>query len=296
MLIAQAAAFYRHLSLERGLSRNTCAAYAGDINRFLKDCDLRKTDPAGADSGFLEEYFWRLRSSARLKPSSVFRKMEAIKAFYRFMLIEGKVSEDPTCTFSSPRQPERVPRFMSGDDVTKLLSYPGGNTFAGIRTITAVELLYATGMRISELLELRPESVNPAQGWVRVYGKGGKERMIPLHARAARSLELYQKIRGERFGGRAADDELFVNRSGRKLSRVQIWKDIRALGDKAGLGKGLHPHLFRHTFASHLLRGGSDLRSLQEMLGHSSLNTTQIYTHVEKSDLKAAHRKYHRDK
>lgn len=291
-------AFYRHLSLERGLSKNTCLAYAGDVGRFLKYCLQNSRDPAAADNLFLDEYFWKLKSDggrARpgLKPSSLFRKMEAVRAFYRFLLLEGRVSLDPTRNFKSPRLPEKMPRFMGKGEVDSLLSCPGGDSFQVTRTRTAVELLYATGMRVSELLGLRLESVNADQGWVRVFGKGGKERMIPLHKTALFSLDRYLAARQERFGGKNAADELFVNRSGKKMSRIQLWKDIRGLGRRARLDRKLHPHLFRHTFASHLLQGGADLRTLQELLGHASLNTTQIYTHLDKSDLKEAHRRHH---
>ncbi len=226
-----------------------------------------------------------------MKPSSLFRKMEAVKAFYRFLLLEGRIARDPTRNFKSPRLPERIPRFIEKSEISGIMGTLSQRTFKNIRTITMVELLYATGMRISELLDLRLESVNIKQGWVRVLGKGGKERMIPMHKTVIHRLQRYISARQERFGGKPAADELFVNRSGKKLSRVQCWKDIHRLGKLAQPGKRLYPHLFRHTFASHLLQGGADLRSIQEMLGHASLNTTQVYTHLEKSDIKAAHKR-----
>jgi len=296
-------AFYRHLSFERGLSKNTCLAYARDAEHFLEHCRRNKKDPARADNLFLDEYFWKLKDAGRLKPASLFRKMEAVKAFYRFLLLEGRTTRDPTRNFKSPRLPERIPRFIEKpemNEIMRVFPHPvpasrgegakkGG--FGKIRTMTIVELLYATGMRISELLDLKLESVNIKQGWVRVLGKGGKERMIPMHKTVIHRIDKYIDARQERFGGKDAADELFVNRFGKKLSRVQVWKDIHRLGNLARLEKKLHPHLFRHTFASHLLQGGADLRSIQEMLGHASLNTTQVYTHLEKSDIKAAHKR-----
>ena len=291
-----AADFQRHLSLERGLSRNTCLAYAGDVEAFLAYCERRKTDPAQAVPHFIEEYLWSLKTEKHLGPASIFRKTEAIRSFYRYLRLEGKARQDPTSNFRAPRLPRKIPRFLNQRDMGKLLNCPGDGSFAASRAAAAVELLYASGIRVSELLGLRLESVNFQQGWLRVFGKGAKERLVPVNTAALARLKAYLDERNLKFGGRAVDDELFLNRSGKKLSRVQMWKDIAGLGREAGVQLKPHPHLFRHTFASHLVQGGADLRSVQEMLGHSSLNTTQIYAHVEKGDVKRAHDKFHPDK
>ncbi|MBU2574119.1 MAG: tyrosine recombinase [Elusimicrobia bacterium] len=291
-----AEAFYRYLTLERGLSRNTCLAYAGDLKAFLDYCSALKSDPLKADAHFIEEYLWALRSVKKLKAASIFRKTEALRCFYRFMMLEGKLPADPTRNFKAPRLAQRVPRFISGRDMEKLLSFPARDKFARMRTMAAIELLYAAGLRISELLALRLEAVNAQQGWMRVFGKGAKERIVPVHKAALETLKKYLALRQAKFGGRTADAEIFVNRDGRKLSRVQLWKDIVKLGREADVAIEIYPHLFRHTFASHLVQGGADLRAVQEMLGHSSLNTTQIYSHVEKSGVKAAHEKFHPDR
>ncbi|MCX5784264.1 MAG: tyrosine recombinase [Elusimicrobia bacterium] len=288
--------FYRHLSVERGLSKNTCLAYAGDLDAFLLHCEKRKTDPAAAEAPFIEEYFWSLKSGKGLKASSIFRKTEALRAFYRFLLLEGKAKKDPTKNFRAPRLAQKVPRFLDRRDMEKLLSRPAGNNFARLRTAAAVDLLYSTGIRITELLTLRLESVNFQSGWLRVFGKGSKERIVPVNQAALGTLKNYLEARELKFGAKGSDAELFLNKSGRHLSRVQIWKDILNLGKEAEVSIKSHPHLFRHTFASHLVQAGADLRSVQEMLGHSSLNTTQIYTHIDKGDLKNAHNKYHPDK
>jgi integrase/recombinase XerD len=155
-----------------------------------------------------------------------------------------------------------------------------------------LELLYATGMRVTELVSLKPEALNLQDGWARVYGKGAKERLVPVHPRALSLLKQYLVLRRKRFDDNCAP-ELFVGRGGHKLSRVQFWRDLRALGRAAGLKTELHPHILRHSFATHLLRNGADLRSVQEMLGHASLSTTQIYTHLDTSALKEAHEKHH---
>ncbi|OGR68434.1 MAG: hypothetical protein A2081_04660 [Elusimicrobia bacterium GWC2_61_19] len=291
-----AADFSRHLGMERGLARNTCLAYAGDTDAFLVYCETRKTDPARAEAPFLEAYLWSLKKEKGLGPASIFRKTEALRAFYRYLRLEGKAAKDPTANFRAPKLPRRVPRFLALRDMEKLLGYPSGEAFAKMRAAAAIELLYASGIRVSELLGLRLESVNFQQGWLRVFGKGSKERMVPVNAAALVRLKDYLSARQQKFGGVAVADELFLNRSGKKLSRVQMWKDIVTYGREAGVEIKPHPHLFRHTFASHLVQGGADLRSVQEMLGHASLNTTQIYAHIDKGDVKRAHEKFHPDK
>lgn len=283
--------FVKHLSLERGLSQNTCLAYGSDLSGFLKW--LGRRNPLKADPALLDEYLWYLSSERGLGAASVFRKMEALRAFYRFQAAEDRVRDDPTRNFRSPHLPERLPKFLTLDEIEALLRVSDGGRFAGVRAKTMAELLYATGMRASELLALKPDYLNLREGWARVFGKGSKERMIPIHRHALDALSRYLRLREERFSGRSVDPEVFLNRSGRVLSRVQLWRDLRALGTKARLQRALHPHLLRHTFASHLLRGGADARSLQEMLGHANLATTQIYTHLDTGVLKRTHRKHH---
>ncbi|MFH1725153.1 MAG: tyrosine recombinase [Elusimicrobiota bacterium] len=283
--------FVRHLSLERGLAHNTCLAYASDLGEFLKW--LRRRDPLRVSPALLDDYLWHLKSEKHLKPTSIFRKMEALRAFYRFQAAEERVAEDPTRNFKSPHLPERLPKFLTLDEIETLLGARDRGDFRMVRAKTMLELLYATGMRASELLSLRPEYVNLQDGWVRVLGKGAKERMIPVHARAGETLARYLRARGARFKDRIVDPQVFLNRSGKALSRVQLWRDLRTLGRQAGLSRALYPHLVRHTFASHLLQGGADVRSLQEMLGHASLTTTQIYTHLDRSGLKRKHKEHH---
>jgi integrase/recombinase XerD len=291
-----AADFSRHLGMERGLAKNTCLAYAGDAEAFLAYCEGRKTDPSRAEAPFVEEYLWSLKTVRKLGPASIFRKTEAIRAFYRYLRLEGKADKDPTANFRAPKLPRKIPRFLDRRDMERLVNYPAGEAFAKLRAAAAIELLYASGIRVSELLGLRLESVNFQQGWLRVFGKGAKERMVPVNAAALNRLKEYLSARQQKFGGQSPEDELFLNRGGKKLSRVQMWKDIVTFGREAGVEIKPHPHLFRHTFASHLVQGGADLRSVQEMLGHASLNTTQIYAHVDKGDVKRAHAKYHPDK
>jgi integrase/recombinase XerD len=281
--------YAKHLNLERAVSPNTSQAYLGDVRHFLSK--LGAKDPLKITHREIESYLWSLRGKG-LSAASLARKLRALRSFYRFQAAEERISEDPTRRIRAPRLPERLPQVLRRSEAEAVVRAAETDGFEGLRIRAEAELLYATGMRASELLGLKPEAVNLEEGWVRVRGKGNKERMIPMHERAKAALRRYLIARQRRFDGRPADQEVFVSRAGRKLSRMQLWRDIRALGRKAG-AKDLHPHTLRHSFATHLLAGGADLRALQEMLGHASLTTTQLYTHLEKGAAKAAHRKFH---
>lgn len=285
--------FKNHLSFERQLSPNTVASYGADVAAYLEYCEANQIVPEHVEPPFLDQYNYQLRVVQRLEASSVFRKMEAVKSFYKFLLIEKRIQEDPTRFLKSPRLPQTIPHQLSREEMERLLSYPA-QTFEELRTVTIVDLLYAAGLRVSELIRLRLENVNIEERWVLAYGKGGKQRFVPIHQEVCRRLEQYLNAREVKFASKAqVDSELFLNKNGRKISRVCVWKDLAALGRKANISQPLHPHLLRHTFASHLLQGGADLRSLQEMLGHANLTTTQIYTHLDVSDLKEKHKKFH---
>lgn len=284
--------FKNHLSFERQLSPNTIEAYGSDMKQFESFCTRHEKGLAEVNPELLDNFVYSLKAEKSLAPASVFRKIEAVKCFYKFMLIEGLIKEDPTKFLYSPRLIQKVPSQLSQEDMEKLLSYPPSD-FAGWRTLCIVSLFYATGLRVTELINLRLENVNTKEGWVLAFGKGRKQRFVPMHREACILLERYLQERNTHFAAKETDSELFLNKQGKKLSRISVWKDIEMLGRQAGISTPLHPHLFRHTFASHLLQGGADLRSLQEMLGHESLNTTQIYTHVNIQDIKAKHRKFH---
>ena len=285
--------FKNHLSFERQLSQNTLTAYVADAAHYLEYCAANELPPEAVPPQFLDQYAYQLRVVENLSAASVFRKLEAVKSFYKFFLIFGRITEDPTRFLKSSKLPQRMPEQLSRQDMECLLSYPA-EKFDEVRTLTMVELLYAAGLRVSELINLQLENVNLNEGWVLALGKGGKQRFVPLHPTCCLRLKYYLSVREAHFAAKTdIGSELFLNNRGKKISRQCVWKDLAALGRKAGISQPLHPHLFRHTFASHLLQGGADLRSLQEMLGHSSLATTQIYTHLDVSDLKAKHKKYH---
>lgn len=281
--------YARHLTLERAVSPNTSQAYLGDVRQFL--AKLGSKDPLKATAREVESYLWDLRDQG-LSAASLARKLRALRSFYKFQAAEDRVPEDPTRRIKSPRLPQRLPRVLRRPDAEAIVAAASTDSFEELRRRAAIELLYATGIRASELLGLKPEMVNLEEGWVRVKGKGAKERMIPMHERAKAALKRYLVARQRVFQSRRADPEIFVSARGRQLSRMQLWKDVRVLGKRAGLGE-VHPHSLRHSFATHLLAGGADLRALQELLGHASLTTTQLYTHLEKGAAKAAHKKFH---
>ena len=284
--------FKSHLTFERQLSANTLASYGSDVESFLEYCEANEKDPLHITPEFLEQYNVQLREIEKLAPASVFRKQEAIKCFYKFLQIEQRITEDPTRFLKSAKRTLKIPTQLTREAMNRLLSFPA-EKFEDIRTLTMVDLLYAAGLRVSELINLRLENVNLKEGWVLAFGKGGKQRFVPLHHEVCERIKNYLSARENRFAGKDVASELFLNNRGGKISRISVWKDLAALGRKANISTPLHPHLFRHTFASHLLQGGADLRSLQEMLGHSDLSTTQIYTHLDVRDLQEKHKKFH---
>jgi len=284
--------FANHLSFERQLSKNTVISYKRDVKQYLDFCAANNITPENVLPEFIDSYIYHLKAEETLSPSSVFRKTEAIKSFYKFMMIEGILKKDPTRFVLSPRLIKKIPQQLSPAEVDRLLSFPP-RSFAEWRTFCIITLFYATGIRVSELINLRIENVNTKEGWVLAFGKGRKQRFVPIHAQACRVIEDYLARRQAEFAAKQTDSEIFLNRDGKKISRISVWKDIEELGKLAGITRRVYPHLFRHTFASHMLKGGADLRSLQEMLGHESLNTTQIYTHVNVQDIKEKHRKLH---
>lgn len=287
--------YVKHLSLERGLSLNTCRSYASDLSAYI--ASLNGRDPLKVSSEDLTDYLWELKSKKKLSPRSIFRAMEALRSFYKYQAAEERIADDPTRNFKGPHLPERLPVYLSYQEVDSLLRTAAraasGTSWEGIRIHAMIEMLYATGMRASEILALKPQDVNLAEGWLKVLGKGSKERLIPFNDRAKATLIRYLRYREEKFGKKGCAPQIFLSRTGARLSRPQFWRDLASLGKAAGLKQKVHPHLLRHSFASHLVQNGADLRSVQEMLGHASLTTTQIYTHLETSGIKDAHSKHH---
>ncbi|NLI09276.1 MAG: site-specific tyrosine recombinase XerD [Elusimicrobia bacterium] len=285
-------AFRRYLSLERNLSKNTSYSYCEDMKLFFDYCEKRRLDILKVDSDSFGEYLWAGKKKG-LRASSLFRKTEAAKAFYKFLALENILKKNPLQGFKAPRPEKKLPKTLSQNETEKLLSLETDEKYSSLRTAAALELLYASGIRISELINIKTEDLNLPQGWIRVFGKGSKERLVPVNEKACAVLKRYIEERNLRFSSKSAESYVFLNKSGKKISRIQLWKDIKAFASAAGIDKNVHPHLLRHSFATHLLQRGADLMSISEMLGHSSLSTTQIYTHLDNSQLKEIHKKYH---
>ncbi len=284
--------YKNYLKLERQFSPNTVSAYTADVRDFLGYCEEAHADFKTVNNDFLDEYIYHLKNNLALSPRSVFRKTEAVKSFYKFLLINAIVKDDPCRFLVSPRLTQKIPSSLTKEEINRLLSFPAQN-FAEMRTLAILHLFYACGLRVSELTALRLENINLKDAWVLASGKGGKQRFVPVHAEALEIVKRYLSEREKTFAKINTDSEIFVSRTGRKITRQAVWKDVAALGRLAGIAKPLHPHLFRHTFASHLLLGGADLRSVQEMLGHANLDTTQIYTHLNVAEIKEKHKKFH---
>jgi len=282
--------FINYISLEKGLSKNTQDSYARDLKFYLGYLKRRGLDPLSSEHAMITDYLWS-RKEKGVKPSSLFRYLESIKLFHRFLYAEGYTKKDPTLGLTSPRLIRKLPTVLTMAEVEKLLGQPNLNKPSGIRDKAMLELLYACGLRVSELTNLNLENVNLDFGYIRCFGKGGKERIVPLGHYASESLGEYLEM--VRMKKKAKDNALFLNKLGNRFSRIGFWKIIKKYARKTGINKPITPHTLRHSFATHLLERGADLRAIQEMLGHTDISTTQIYTHLEREHLKELHRKYH---
>jgi integrase/recombinase XerD len=284
--------FESYLRVEKGLAQNSVLAYRRDLEKLVVYAADRSLDLAALDAAALEEWSRELRRGG-LAARSVARAQVSARGFYRFLLLSRAVDEDPTERLQAPRMERSLPRFLSRDEVERLLAVPAPSTPAGARDRAMLELLYASGLRVSELIGLRLEQCNLRLGIVTCMGKGSKERVVPMGKNAVESIQSYIAGARIRLLGRRSSPHLFVSRLGRGMTRQCFWKIIRDYGRKAGIRKALTPHVVRHSFATHLLENGADLRSVQMMLGHADISTTQIYTHVTRERLKQIYRRYH---
>jgi len=281
------------MAVEKGASPNTIDGYSRDLNRyagFVEERGVREIGGIGTED--VIAYLASLHGDG-LAANSVNRALAAIRGFYRYLLREKKVDHTPMAHIVLAKVWTRLPDVLSREEMALLLAQPGAETPADIRDSAMLELVYATGIRVSELIGLTVNSINWQVGYLVAMGKGEKERIVPVGQTAYERVKRYQEgARPLLLKGRECD-RLFLNRSGKGLTRQGFWKIVKKYAAKAGLGKAIHPHTFRHSFASHLLEGGADLRSVQIMLGHADISTTQIYTHVTRERLKEIHRKYH---
>jgi integrase/recombinase XerD len=285
--------FLHYLIVEKGLSRNTIEAYSHGLNRFLDHLRKKGAREWAKVSKFEVRAFLLLLKRQGLSTKTVVRNLVAIRTFFKFLIQEGFLEFNPVEGLESPKVAKTLPKILSLKEVEQLLEQPNPQTPLGTRDRAMLELLYATGMRVSELTQLPTHQINLEGGYVLVYGKGSKERIVPLGKEAMKWVDLYLKTAREKLAKGRESPTLFINRSGRGMSRQQFWKTLKAYGQRAGIRKRITPHLLRHSFASHLLERGADLRSVQMMLGHVDISTTQIYTHVTGERLKKVHQRYH---
>jgi integrase/recombinase XerD len=285
-------AFLDHLRVERRLAAHTLESYARDLGALAEYAAAAGRQPAALDRAALEAFI-RQRLTRGLSPRSVARSIAAIRGFYKFLLLDRHIQSSPADDLRPPRGWPALPKFLSIEQVDALISQPDVSAPRGLRDRAMIELLYATGMRVSELISVRMADLHLAEHYVTCIGKGNKERLIPIGDQASRWIERYQReARPAILKGRTSP-RLFVSVRGKGLSRVGFWKILKAHGRRADLPATLSPHVLRHSFATHLLENGADLRAIQTMLGHADLSTTQIYTHVLASRLRTIYDRFH---
>ncbi len=285
-------AYLDHLRIERRLSAHTLESYGRDLEA-LAAFAAGQSRPIEALQRSDLEAFVRQQMARGLSPRSVARSLASIRGFFKFLVLDGRLAESPADDLQPPRAWPALPKFLSLDEVDALLAQPDVSTPLGLRDRAMLELLYATGMRVSELVGIRGADLHLDELYLTCVGKGNKERLIPIGEQAADWVRRYQRQARPALVARRAPARLFVNARGGPLSRVGFWKILKAYGRRAHLPRMLSPHVVRHSFATHLLERGADLRAIQMMLGHADLSTTQIYTHVLEARLRAVYDRFH---
>jgi integrase/recombinase XerD len=294
-ITAAISSFLTHVQVEKGLASNTLSAYKRDLAKFEDFARKRKVELSAVKRDDLVDFLASLYHQ-KLESKTVARHLVTLRNFFRHLQVLDLIPEDPTANLESPKIRRSLPGYLRLEEVEKLLELPDQKTALGLRDRSMLEVLYSTGLRVSELTSLRVPDLDTKVGCVRCIGKGDKERIVPVGQKALRIVEKYlREGRPQLIGtGRGTPGPfLFVNRRGGRISRVGVWKILSAYGRRAGLRIPLTPHMLRHSFATHLLERGADLRSVQLMLGHSDISTTQIYTHVVEERLKQIYKAHH---
>ncbi len=287
--------FLNYLTLERNFSGNTRASYLNDLGRYLSWLQEAGVQPSEAVPGDIRKFILELHGIG-LEASSVARNISAIRSFHKFLVTERLAEANPSENIHQPKQGRYLPSVLTVEEMMRLLDAPLRQHPPGkylVRDKAMLEFLYATGVRVSEMVGLSQQSLYLDAGFVRVFGKGSKERLVPIGESAAAWVRRYQEEQRPQMAGAKAQDILFLSSRGTGMSRMAAWNTVRQYTVIAGIEKPVSPHTFRHTFATHLLEGGADLRAVQEMLGHSSIIATQIYTHIDRSFIKEVHRTFH---
>ena len=284
--------FLNCLRIEKGLSDNTILAYRRDIEKFAAFAAERGLGTREITRSDVVDFLASLYKR-RLDSRSVARHLVTIRNFFRFALLEGYIDDDPAATIESPRFRQSLPSFLSIEEVDRLLRQPDTTTIVGLRDRALIEIMYSAGLRVSELCGLRVDDLQLDPGCLRCIGKGNKERLVPVGKQALAIVRKYLRTARPELLRGGSSPYLFLNQRGGKLDRITFWKLLGAYGRKAALRKPLTPHMLRHSFATHLLDRGADLRSVQMMLGHSDISTTQIYTHVIEERLKTVYKAHH---
>jgi integrase/recombinase XerD len=284
--------FLHHLTVERGLAKNSVLAYGRDLAKFGRFLAAKGRHPRQIRQGEIHEFARRL-SREGLAAKSIARALNAVRMFYRYLILEKIATEDPTAAVRAPRTWKTLPRFLTLEEVDHLLGAPDPGRNLGVRDAAMVELLYATGLRVSELVSLRTRDLNLEVGYLSCVGKGRKERLVPMGRKASQQVRVYLERARPSLAKGGASQALFLNSRGSAMTRQGFWKILKNYGRAAGLRSRLSPHMLRHSFATHLLERGADLRSVQMMLGHADISTTQIYTHINRERLKKIYKDFH---
>ena len=281
-----------HLRVERRLAVHTLESYGRDLQALAEYAAGAERAIETLDRGDLEA-FVRQQMTGGLSPRSVARRVAAVRGFYRFLVLDRRIEHSPADDLRPPRAWPALPKMLSMSEVDALIAQPDVTTALGVRDRAMIELLYATGLRVSELVGVRFGDLHLDEAYLTCVGKGSKERLVPIGRRAIGALATYVRELRPRLEQGEGKGVLFLNARGQPLTRMGAWKILRKYVERAGIEKHVSPHTLRHSFATHLLEGGADLRAVQEMLGHADISTTQIYTHVDREYLRSVHRQYH---
>jgi integrase/recombinase XerD len=287
--------FENYLRLEKSLSQNSVSAYINDINKLIVylNTHFSKITPLKVKLEHLKSFVAWLNEK-EISPRTQARTISGIKSFYKYLMVEDKITTDPTSLLESPKIGRKLPDVLSIEEIDYLIDSVDLSKVEGQRNKAMIETLYSCGLRVSELVNLKITNLYLDQGYIKVEGKGNKERLVPVSGKAVEEIETYlANYRKKLNVAKDSENILFLNRRGKKLSRVMVFTIIKGLAEKAGIKKSISPHTFRHSFATHLINGGADLRAVQEMLGHESILTTEIYTHLDREYLKSTVQQFH---